>query len=113
MHSIRRPASINNPEQILMKAYVIVQETVHDEAQFATYRSSVPATLRPYEGRFLVRGGELSVIEGEWPHPRLIVLEFPSRRAAMAWYRSTEYQAILPLRRASCESNLVVVDGTD
>lgn len=94
-----------------MKAYVIVQETVTDEPTFADYRSRVIPTLAPYQGRFVVRGGALSVLEGEWSHPRLVILEFPSRDAAMGWYGSAEYQAILPLRLASCRGNLVVVDG--
>lgn len=96
-----------------MRAYVVVQETVKDEIVFAEYRAKVPATLKPFDGRFAVRGGNLFVVEGEWAHPRLVILEFPSRQTALAWYRSAEYQAILPLRRQSCESNLIVVDGTD
>lgn len=96
-----------------MKAYVIVQETVNDEQRFAEYRAKVSATLVPFAGRFLVRGGHLSAVEGQWPHPRLVILEFPSRQAATAWYRSAEYQAILPLRQQSCASNLIVVDGVD
>jgi uncharacterized protein (DUF1330 family) len=67
-----------------MTAYVVVQETVTDEAVFAEYRAGVVATLEAHDGRFLIRGGELSVIEGEWPHPRLVVIEFPSRAAAEA-----------------------------
>ena len=62
-----------------MKAYVIVQETVKDEEMFAAYRNSVVATLEEFGGRFIVRGGQLTVVEGEWPHPRLVVIEFPSR----------------------------------
>ncbi len=96
-----------------MKAYVVVQETVTDEQTFVAYRSKVIPTLAPYHGRFVVRGGTLSILEGEWPHPRLVILEFPSRDAAMGWYRSAAYQAILPLRLASCQGNLIIVDGTD
>ena len=94
-----------------MKAYVLVQETVTDEQTFAAYRSKVVPTLAPYDGRFVVRGGTLSVLEGDWPLPRLVILEFPSREAATAWYGSAEYQAILPLRLASCRGSLVIVDG--
>ena len=58
-----------------------------------------------------MRGGKLTVLEGEWPMPRLIILEFPSREAAEGWYRSPEYQKILPLRLKSGTGNLVIVDG--
>lgn len=94
-----------------MKAYVVVQETVKDEAMFAQYRNQVVATLKDFGGEFVVRGGNLTVVEGEWPHPRLVIIEFPSRAAAEAWYNSPAYQKILPLRLNSAGGNLVIVDG--
>ena len=93
------------------KAYVIVQEKVHDEARFETYRSKVMATLAPFGGRFLVRGGRLTTLEGSWVGARTVMLEFPSRAAAEGWYNSRAYQEILPLRLESVEGNLVIVDG--
>jgi uncharacterized protein (DUF1330 family) len=94
-----------------MPAFVVVQERVDDAEMFEIYRRQVTATLDAHGGRFVVRGGELTVVEGEWPLPRLVIVEFPSRDAAMAWYNSPEYQAILPARLKSCVGNLVVVDG--
>lgn len=96
-----------------MKAYAIVQETVKDEAMFAEYRKHVMATLEPFNARFLVRGGKMSVVEGTWPHPRLVVIEFPSRQAAEDWYRSPAYQKVLPLRLKAADGNFVIVDGAD
>jgi uncharacterized protein (DUF1330 family) len=96
-----------------MKAYGIFQETVKDEATFAEYRKHVMPTLAAHGGRFLVRGGAMSVVEGEWPHPRLVIIEFPSRAAAESWYRSPEYQAVLPLRLKSAVGNAVLVDGVE
>ena len=94
-----------------MKAYVIVQETVKDEEMFAAYRSGVVATLEEFGGRFLVRGGQITVVEGDLPHPRLVVIEFPSRDAAERWYHSPAYQKLLPLRLGSSVGNFVIVDG--
>lgn len=94
-----------------MKAYAIVQETIKDQAMFDTYRSGVVATLEPFGGKFVVRGGRLTIVEGEWPHPRLVVIEFPSRQAAEDWYKSPEYQKVLPLRLKSAAGNFVIVDG--
>ncbi len=95
-----------------MKAYVIVQETVKDEEMFAAYRNGVVATLEEFSGRFVVRGGQLTVVEGEWPYPRLVVIEFPSREAAEGWYHSPAYQKLLPLRLGSSVGNFVIVDGS-
>src|SRR3954454_11335267 len=75
-----------------MKAYVIAAEMVNDPATFDLYRRQVPATLVPFGGQFVVRGANLTLLEGEWPHPRLVIVEFPSRAAAEEWYKSAEYR---------------------
>lgn len=93
------------------KAYVIVQETISDEDTFAAYRAQVLPTVRAFGGEFVVRGGALSIVEGEWPHPRLVVIAFPSRADAEGWYHSPAYQALIPLRQKASTGNLVIVDG--
>ena len=95
----------------IMKAYVIAAETVNDQAMFDAYRKEVPATLAPFGGSFVVRGGRLTSIEGEWPHPRLVIIEFPSRGAAEAWYASDAYKRIVSLRHKASVGNLVIVDA--
>lgn len=94
-----------------MSAYVIVEETVHDQAVFDAYRKDVPAMVAAHGGKILVRGGEFTALEGEWMFPRIVVIEFPSRAAAEAWYHSPEYQEVLPLRLKSTNGNFAIVDG--
>lgn len=95
-----------------MKAYVIAAETINDPAMFDLYRNQVPATLVPFGGQFVVRGGKLTSLEGEWPHPRLVIIGFPSRAAAEDWYKSAAYQKIISLRHDSSVGNLVIVDAS-
>ncbi len=94
-----------------MSAYVIVQEEIKDEATFDQYRKQVMPTIAAHGGKFIVRGGKFTVLEGQWPMPRLVIIEFPSRQAAEGWYHSPEYQKILPLRLKSGTGNLVIADG--
>jgi uncharacterized protein (DUF1330 family) len=94
-----------------MKAYVIALETIHDPAMFDRYRQQVMATLAPYGASFVVRGGTLTVLEGDWPHQRTVIIEFPSRAAAEGWYASPAYQAVIGLRQGSSTCSLVIVDG--
>lgn len=95
-----------------MKAYVIALETIHDQAMFDEYRKAVPATLLPFDGKFVARGGKFTVLEGEWQHQRTVIIEFPSREAVEGWYKSADYQAIIGLRHKSSRGNLVIIDGT-
>ena len=94
-----------------MKAFVVAAETPNDEPMFSEYRKAVPGTLAAFDGKFVVRGGTLKSLEGEWPHPRLVIIEFPSRDAAEGWYASPAYQKIIGLRRSSAVTNLIIVDG--
>jgi uncharacterized protein (DUF1330 family) len=98
-------------EEFVVKAYVIAAETVNDPAMFDLYRRQVPATLVPFGGQFVVRGESFTVLEGEWPHPRVVIIAFPSRTAAEGWYKSAEYQEIISLRHKSSVGNLIIVDG--
>jgi uncharacterized protein (DUF1330 family) len=94
-----------------MKAYVVAAETIKDQAMFDEYRKEVVPTVSQFGGRFTARGGNLTILEGEWPHPRLVIIEFASRTAAEGWYRSAEYQKVVSLRHKSSAGNLVIVDG--
>jgi uncharacterized protein (DUF1330 family) len=94
-----------------MKAYVIALETVHDEAMFAEYRKHVAGTVAAFGGQFIARGGKFTVLEGQWQHPRTVIIEFPTREAAEGWYNSAEYQKIIGLRHKSSSGNLVILDG--
>lgn len=76
------------------------------------YLERIDATLRPYDGHFIVHGGEQDVLEGTSPGT-LIVIEFPDRARAHAWYESAAYREILPLRTEHSESTVFVVDGVD
>jgi len=94
-----------------MTAYLIAVETIHDEVMFAEYRKKVVPTVEAFGGRFIARGGKLTVLEGQWQHPRTVIIEFPTREAAEAWYKSADYQKIIDLRLKSTRGNLVILDS--
>lgn len=74
------------------------------------YLQRIDATLKPFEGRFLVHGAKPEVLEGEFSGD-LIVIEFPDRKRARSWYDSAAYQKILPLRTDNSEGDVIIVDG--
>lgn len=96
-----------------MSAYVIGHVTVANPDGYAGYTTHVPATLAAYGGEFLVRGGRTTVLEGELPQNRHVVIRFPDRAAAEAWYNSPEYQEIIAIRHAHSTGVLMIVDGYD
>jgi uncharacterized protein (DUF1330 family) len=74
------------------------------------YLERIDETLALYDGHFIVHGGEPTMLEGESPGT-LIVIEFPDRSRAEAWYASAAYREILPLRAENADSTIFMIDG--
>ena len=88
-------------------AYVIGHITVRDAAKWADYRAQVPQTLAPWGAELLLRAGDARVLAGGHAHSDVVVIRFPDA-AAEGWYRSAAYQALLPLRSAAADIDLIL-----
>ena len=96
-----------------MTAYAVAHmRQVAMGPQIVEYLHKIDATLEPFGGRFLVHGGNVEVIENDWPG-NLIIIEFPDRRQMREWYDSPAYQAILALRTDNSQSDVVFADGVE
>lgn len=93
-----------------MSAYVIGHITVKDAEKWEAYRRQVPATLEPWHGEVVFRGRLAVVLAGEHRHSDAVVIQFPDRDALQAWYRSAEYQALIPLRNEAADIVLISYD---
>lgn len=94
-----------------MPAYVIVDIDVTDPERYEQYKAATPATIAAADGRFLVRGGQVTILEGDWQPARLVVLEFENLAAAERWYESEAYQAAKKLREGAAHMRMVAVQG--
>jgi uncharacterized protein (DUF1330 family) len=95
-----------------MPAYVIADvRDVRDVDALTEYRRRNTDAVAAHGGRFLVRGGEATPLEGDWPTQRMVVMEFPDTAAARAWWESDAYEAIKPLRRGASDTNIILVEG--
>jgi uncharacterized protein (DUF1330 family) len=96
-----------------MAAYVIVETDITNAEQYEQYKAASPAAIEAGGGRFLARGGELAVLEGDWQPSRLVVLEFDDLAAARDWYRSQVYQRAKKLRDGAARLRMVAIQGVD
>jgi uncharacterized protein (DUF1330 family) len=94
-----------------MKAYVIVDVEITDPARYDEYKKLTPASLVPFGGKFIVRGGQTETLEGEWKPGRIVVLEFPSLEKAKAWWSSDVYAPAKAIRQSASHAKLIVVEG--
>lgn len=96
-----------------MTCYAVAQlRTVEMGPDLVAYIEAIDATLAPHQGRFIIHGGETEDLEGAFAGD-LVMIAFPDRQAARAWYASAAYQAILPKRLASAEGEVFLIDGVD
>jgi uncharacterized protein (DUF1330 family) len=92
-------------------AYVIAETDIRDPGQYERYRAAAPATIAASGGRYLARGGELAVLEGNWHPKRLVVLQFEDLEAAKRWYDSSDYRKARELREGAATLRMVAVEG--
>ena len=93
-------------------AYLVVEMKITDPERYKQYMAAAPASLAAFGGEYVVRGGPLQALEGDWNPARLAVVRFPSMEQARAWYASELYQAARDKRLGTTEYfNMVLVEG--
>ena len=95
-----------------MPAYVIADvRTVRDQDALVEYRRRNTEAVANHGGRFLIRGGDSELLEGEWPTQRVVLIEFPDAGTARAWWDSEEYPPLKRMRQEASDTNIVLVEG--
>lgn len=90
-----------------MTAYAIGQITINDPEKWAEYRHQLPETLRPWGAEVVLRGKQARVLNGQKRNTDTVVIRFPDLDSVMNWHESSEYQALVPLRDAAADVDLV------
>jgi uncharacterized protein (DUF1330 family) len=96
-----------------MPAYFICTMTIYDPETYRKYTALTPATVARYGGKFLTRGDEVTTVEGTAFAERMVILEFPDRATALAWYNDADYQSAAAFRRASSSGRMILQEGRD
>src|SRR5262245_18694426 len=97
-----------------MAAYLIVDvSAISDPETYACYRAQVSQGLTEAGGAYLVRGGDVQVLEGAWRPNRIVVVRFDNVDAARTWWNSPAYGELKRMRQASTMTNMILVKGLD
>ena len=94
-----------------MTAYAIGDVNITNPSKFEKYRGQAPATVKKYGGRYIVRGGPIVKMEGDWEPSRLVIIEFDTMTQLKKWYHSKEYSGPKQLRHESSNTNVVFMEG--
>ncbi len=96
----------------MARGYWVVNLEVTDPEAYKQYQAFVRPFLAANDGRFIIRGGQQSIVEGT-VSPRVVVIEFPSYEQAVRVYHSAEYQQGMQLRLGASSANFAIVEGLD
>jgi uncharacterized protein (DUF1330 family) len=96
-----------------MKAYLVLDLSIHDFEGFWPYIANVPAFIDKHGGKYIVQGAAPKPIEGNWSPERMVIIEFPSRQHAEAFLGDPGFQELAKTRHRTTTSKLVLVDGAE
>jgi uncharacterized protein (DUF1330 family) len=94
-----------------MTVYAIAQISIHDRERYNSYASRFMDVLLKYEGRLLSADEQPEVIEGEWPHQKVVLMSFKDRESFEKWAYSAEYQEISKDRVAATTGVVILAKG--
>jgi uncharacterized protein (DUF1330 family) len=96
-----------------MPAYIIALVNIANPEKYKEYAKRAGPAGEKYGGKFRVRGGAKTPLEGDIPFQRIVVNEFPTVEAAKKFYNSPEYQEARKHRLGAADFNMVIVEGAD
>ena len=94
-----------------MAGYVVAQINMTNKEGFKVYAEQVPETIKKFGGKYIVRAGEYTSMEGKWDYTRNVIIEFPTYEKALEWYNSEEYQPIKQIRLVNANTNGIIIQG--
>lgn len=94
-----------------MAAYVFVEIDIYDQELYEEYKKMTPHTIKEFDGKFLVRGGQAEHLEGDWNPERVVILEFPSVERAREWWESETYTQARLVRQRAAETKMIILEG--
>jgi len=97
-------------KESIMPGYILIHADVTDPEEYERFKVAAAKAIDDHGGRYLVRGGASTVLEGDFGS-RVVLLEFPSYEDALAFYRSEAYQAARDIRLRCARSSILAMDG--
>ena len=93
-----------------VSGYVLADVTWTDEEGRREYVELIGPSLEAHGGEIVAASGDVEVMEGDWqPGDITVLIAFPTRQAALAWYGSDEYSRALDIRKRSSNSRLMIL----
>ncbi len=97
-----------------MTYYAVAEIDITDRSWVSEYVKNVTPMVERYGGRYLARTPRIEMLEGERHPPQIfLIIEWPSKEAAEAFYRSDEYKPYMESRKKGSRGKFLLVAGED
>jgi uncharacterized protein (DUF1330 family) len=91
--------------------YMVIEIEVKDKGLYSEYVEKVHEVVIKHGGQYLVRGGQVTPLSGNWSPERVIIIEFETIEHLKRCFGSEEYRTLAPLRENSTLSRSIVVES--
>jgi uncharacterized protein (DUF1330 family) len=98
-------------ENTSSKVYMIAEIKILNNELYVQYVEKVPKIVKKYGGRYLVRGGKITPMSGDWDPEKIIIIEFENIEQLKECFNSPEYLAVAPLRERSTIGKSIIVES--
>ena len=95
----------------MKKGYIIGQITITNPKKYQRYASETENIIKKFGGRYLIRGGNQIIAEGDPQGNRDVVIEFDTLEKAKEFYESEEYAKIIDIRKENSTGYILMVEG--
>jgi uncharacterized protein (DUF1330 family) len=96
-----------------MSTYLIARVKIHDRSGYSNYVAGFMEVLSKFKGKLLSVEESPELLEGTWDVTRTVLIEFPGKTEARAWYNSREYQDLAKHRLTAADADIVLVQGRE
>ena len=94
-----------------MPAFVIIELSVLNKEEIIEYQKLAPIAINHFDGKFVVRGGQVTSLEGDWNPERIVIIQFPTVERAKEWWNSEMYSKAKSIRQKVAETKMIIVEG--
>lgn len=96
-----------------MAAYVSIRIKIDDPSRLKPYQELAPSIINKYNGKIIVRGGEVVTLEGPEEKRRIVIIEFKNLDEAKQFYNSEEYKSAIELRKNIADFEIIAINGVE
>ncbi len=96
-----------------MGSYFLALINIHDPAKYEKYLAGFDEVFENYEGQVISVEDRPTVLEGEWPAARTVLIRFPNDQELRRWYESPEYHQLARYRQEASVASIAIISGRD